>query len=34
MNPVLQMQGTKYMFTSIIQPFMLRMQVCIIAGLS
>lgn len=33
LNPVLAAQHTKYMFTSIIQPFMLRMQVCTIAGL-
>lgn len=33
MNPVLEAQHTKYMFTSIVQPFMLRMQVCVIAGL-
>lgn len=33
MNPVLAAQGTKFMFTSILQPFMLRMQVCMIGGL-
>jgi sec-independent protein translocase protein TatC len=33
MLPVLQAQNTKFMFTSIIQPFMLRMQVSIVAGL-
>lgn len=33
MSPILEAQKTKYMFTSIIQPFMLRMQVCTIAGL-
>lgn len=33
MNAVLQKQDTKYMFTSIVQPFMLRMQVCGVAGL-
>jgi len=32
MSPILEAQKTKYMFTSIIQPFMLRMQVCTIAG--
>lgn len=33
MNAVLRNQDTKYMFTSIVQPFMLRMQVCGVAGL-
>lgn len=33
MNAVLKVQDTKYMFTSIVQPFMLRMQVCAVAGL-
>ena len=33
MYPILAAQNTKFMFTSIMQPFMLRMQVCTIAGL-
>ncbi len=33
MDPILRAQSTKFMFTSIVQPFMLRLQVCGVAGL-
>jgi len=33
MNPILRLNNTKFLFTNITEPFMLKMQVCLIAGL-